>query len=85
MTFVQLAPAARGLEQFVFALLYELAPLPVIVVLLVKVTAAEVEFLIVIVCVAALDPTVVEPNVMDPGVIVNPVLAPAPVPVNVTV
>lgn len=85
MTLVQLAPAARGLVQFVFARLKELAPPPVIVVEPVKVTLADVEFLIVIVCVAALDPIVVEGKVSDPGVIVRPVLALAPVPVRETV
>jgi hypothetical protein len=85
MTFVQLAPAARGLAQFVFIRLNELAFGPVMVVVAVKVTAAEVLFLIVIVCVAALVPTVVDGNVNEPGVIVSPVLALAPVPLNATV
>jgi hypothetical protein len=81
---MQLAPAAKGLAQFVFILLKELAFAPVIVVVAVNVTAAEVLFVSVIVCVAALDPTAVEGNVSEPGVIVNPVDALAPVPLSVT-
>jgi hypothetical protein len=85
MTLVQLAPAASGLVQLVLARLKELAPPPVMVVEAVKVTEAEVLFFSVMVCVAALVPTVVEGNVMEPGVMVSPVFALAPVPVNVTV
>jgi hypothetical protein len=57
----------------------------VIVVVAVNVTADDVLFLSVIACVAALDPTFVEANVNDPGVMVSPVLALAPVPVSDTV
>jgi hypothetical protein len=85
MTFVQLAPAARGLAQFVFIRLNELAFVPVMVVVAVKVTAAEVLLVIVIVCVPALVPTAVDGKLSDPGVIVSPALAPAPVPDNATV
>lgn len=85
ITFVQLAPAGSGLVQLVFARLKELAPAPVIVVPPVKVTEADVEFLSVIVCVAALLPTVVDGNVIEPGVMVSPVLALVPVPVSETV
>jgi hypothetical protein len=81
ITFMQLAPAASGLTQFVFILLKELAPAPVIVVVPVKVTAADVLFVSVIVCVAALVPTVVEAKLSVPGVIVSP----APVPLSATV
>lgn len=80
----QLTPAASGLVQFVFALLNELAPLPVSVVGE-NVIAAELLFFSVITWVAALDPTAVEANVMEDGVTLKPALALAPVPVNVTV
>lgn len=83
--FEQLTPGASGLLQFVFIRLYELAPDPVMVVVPVKVIDDDVLFFNVITCVAALDPTVVEANVIDPGVMVSPVLALAPVPVNATV
>jgi hypothetical protein len=82
---MQLAPAASGLAQFVFILLNELAPAPVIVVVAVNVTAAVVLFVSVIVCVAALDPTAVEGNINEPGVIVKPELALVPVPPSATV
>ena len=82
---VQLAPAASGLGQVVADLVNELALAPVMVVAAVNETAAEVLFVNVITCVAAAVPTVVEGNVSEPGVIVRPVLALAPVPDNATV
>jgi len=82
---VQLDPAGRGLVQVVAVLANELAPVPVMVVVAVKVTAAEVEFFSVITCVAALVPTAVDGNVKEDGVIVRPVLAAAPVPERATV
>jgi hypothetical protein len=85
MTFVQLAPAARGLAQLVFILVKEFAFVPVIVVVAVNVTAADVLFLRVIVWLGALVPIAVEAKVSEPGVMVSPELALAPVPVNVTV
>lgn len=81
---VQLEPLANGLVQFVLVRVNELAPEPVRVVGE-NVTAAPVELLIVIVWVAAVDPTVVEPNVIDDGVIVSPAAALFPVPVSETV
>jgi hypothetical protein len=84
MVLVQLAPAARVPQvDAVFA--NELAPAPVMVVEPVKVTADDVLFVRVMTCVAALDPTVVEAKVSEDGVIVNPVLALAPVPDKATV
>lgn len=82
---VQLAPAASGLAQFVFILVNEFAFVPVTVVVAVNVTAAEVLFVRVIVCDGALVPIAVLANVSDPGLMVSPELAPAPVPVSVTV
>jgi hypothetical protein len=85
MVLVQLAPAGSGFEQVDAVLANELAPEPVIVVEAVKLTAADVLFFKVMICVAALDPTVVEGKVSEDGVIVNPVLMPAPVPYSATV
>ncbi len=81
---VQLAPAASGLEQVDAVLENELAPDPVMVVDAVKVTAADVLFLSVTTCAAAVDPTAVDGNVRDDGVMVRPVLALVPVPDSAT-
>ena len=69
--FVQLAPAASGFEQVEADLINELAPLPVIVVDAVKVTAAELVFLIVIVCAAVVVPIAVEAKLSEDGVNVS--------------
>ena len=81
---VQLAPAA-SVPHVLAVLANELAPVPVIVVYAVKLTAADVLFFNVITCVAALVPTIVDGNVSEVGVIVRPALALAPVPDSATV
>jgi hypothetical protein len=85
MVLVQVAPAASGLVHVEADLLKELAPEPMMVVEAVKLTAAEVLFLRVMTCVAALVPTAVDGNVSEDGVMVNPVMALAPVPDSATV
>ncbi len=85
MVFVQLAPAGSGLVHVEADLVKELALVPVMVVDAVKVTADDVPFLRVIICVAAEVPTAVEANVSDEGVMVRPAPALAPVPLNATV
>jgi hypothetical protein len=77
---VQLAPAARGLAQFTFVLLNEVAPGPVMVVVAVKVMGV-VPVLVRVMAWAAVDvPTGVEAKVREPGVIerVGPELVPVP-------
>jgi hypothetical protein len=69
--FVQLAPAGRGFVQVEADLINELAPLPVIVVEAVKLTADALVFLIVTICAAVVVPTAVDAKLSDVGVIVS--------------
>ena len=64
-------------------LINELAPLPVIVVVAVKLTGDALTFLIVTICAAVVVPTAVEAKLSDVGLNVSP--AAAPVPDNATV
>ena len=68
---VQLAPAASGFVQVEADLMNELAPLPVIVVDAVKLTADSLVFLIVITCAAVVVPTAVAAKLSDDGVNVS--------------
>ena len=81
---VQLAEAARDVVQVVADFTYEDAPVPVNPIVP-SVTAETLVFFTVTTCAAVVEPTVVEANVSDDGVIVRPVLALAPVPDRATV
>jgi hypothetical protein len=83
--FVQLAPTASGFAQVEAVLENELAPVPVMVVVAVKVSGEAVLFLSVMTCAVADVPTVVEGNVSEFGVMVTPVVPPVPVPLRITV
>jgi hypothetical protein len=69
--FVQLAPAGSGFVQVDAVLLNELAPLPVIVVDAVKLTAVVPVFLIVTTCAAVVVPTGVDAKLNELGVMLS--------------
>ncbi len=83
--FVQLAPAANGFVQVEADLTNELAPLPVIVVDAVKLTAVVPVFLIVTTCAAVVVPTGVDAKLSELGVMLSADAPPAPVPDSATV
>lgn len=81
---VQLAPAANGLAQFTFVRMKEVAPLPVMVVVAVKVIGVVPVLVRVMICAAVVVPTGVVAKVSDPGVMERALALP-PIPVTLTV
>jgi hypothetical protein len=83
--FVQLAPAGNGFGHVEADLINELAPLPVIVVDAVKLTADALVFVIVTICAAVVVPTAVDAKLTDVGLMLSDGPEEAPVPDNATV